>query len=237
MSVIQVPDGYPMEGCGVQLKSHNFPERIARHHVVQAEEIVRRCLCGYSPALALQTSNPIKMPPGRGGKPAAGGNVRITTEHVRNLKHDITFIKRAHDLRAVGEGKAQGSSAKAAPPSTQEKRAARKQLKTLAKSEATIDEEQARKMAELEIREQEELVHSQLADTSQPSLLPLVDFLVNVFGWRLPQETCVRCDKKVMPENPRHLSLKDPAHKDRPTRQVLDARRLLFYSADEHLTA
>lgn len=42
--------------------------------------------------------------------------MRITTEHVRNLKHDITFIKRAHDLRAVGEGKAQGSSAKAAPP-------------------------------------------------------------------------------------------------------------------------
>lgn len=35
VSVIQVPDGYPMEGCGVQLKSHNFPERIARHHVIQ----------------------------------------------------------------------------------------------------------------------------------------------------------------------------------------------------------
>lgn len=82
----------------------------------QAEEIVRRCLCGYSPALALQTSNPIKMPPGRGGKSAAGGNVRITTEHVRNLKHDITFIKKAHDLRAVGEGKVQGANTKAAPP-------------------------------------------------------------------------------------------------------------------------
>lgn len=39
MSVIQVPDGYPMEGCGVQLKSHNFPERIARHHVVQVPRL------------------------------------------------------------------------------------------------------------------------------------------------------------------------------------------------------
>lgn len=57
----------------------------------------------------------------------------------------------------------------------------------------------------------------------QPSLLPLVDFLVNVFGWRLPQETCVSCEKKVLPDNPRHPSLKDPAHKDRPTRQVLVA--------------
>lgn len=64
--------------------------------------------------------------------------------------------------------------------STQEKRAARKQLKTLAKSEATIDEEQARKMAELEIREQEELVHSQLADTSQVNQsAEKVDTLIN----------------------------------------------------------
>ena len=82
---------------------------------MQAEEIVRRCLCGYSPAMALQTSNPIKMPPGKGGKPAAGGSVRITSEHVRNLKHDVEFIKKAHDLRDVGEGKKKGN-AKAAPP-------------------------------------------------------------------------------------------------------------------------
>lgn len=55
----------------------------------------------------------------------------------------------------------------------------------------------------------------------QPSLLPLVDFLVNVFGWRLPQETCVSCEKRVMPDDPRGPSLKDPKHKDRPTRQGL----------------
>lgn len=62
---------------------------------------------------------------------------------------------------------------------------------------------------------------SAIVPALQPSLLPLVDFLVNVFGWRLPQETCVSCEKKVLSDNPRHPSLKDPAHKDRPTRQVL----------------
>ena len=35
VAVIQVPDGYPIEGCGVELKSHNFPAHIARHHLVQ----------------------------------------------------------------------------------------------------------------------------------------------------------------------------------------------------------
>lgn len=63
--------------------------------------------------MALQTSNPIKMPPGKGGKPA-GGSIRITSEHVRNLKRDVEFIKKAHDLRDVGEGKSKGN-AKAAP--------------------------------------------------------------------------------------------------------------------------
>eukprot|EP00903_Cladosiphon_okamuranus_P007562 g7336.t1 len=218
VAVIQVPDGYPIEGCSVELKSHNFPAHIARHHLVQGEEIVRRCLHGYSPELALQTSNPIKIPLGKGGKSAGSGSVRITSEHVRNLKHDVEFIKKAHDLRDVGEGKKGKGNAKVAPPSTQEQRAARRELKNLAKTEAVSEEEQAKKLAELELREQEELLHSQLSDTSQPSLLPLVNFLVNIFGWRLPQETCVSCDEKVLPDNPRDPCLRDPAHKDRPTR-------------------
>lgn len=59
----------------------------------------------------------------------------------------------------------------------------------------------------------------------QPSLLPLVDFLVNVFGWRLPQETCVACEKKVLPDDPRHPILKDAAHEQRPTRCRAEALR------------
>lgn len=47
------------------------------------------------------------------------------------------------------------------------KRAARKELKSLAKSEVVNEEEQAKETAELELREQEELLHSQLSDTSQ----------------------------------------------------------------------
>lgn len=35
ISLIQVADGYPMEGCGVELRSHNFPEHVARRHLVQ----------------------------------------------------------------------------------------------------------------------------------------------------------------------------------------------------------
>lgn len=55
--------------------------------------------------------------------------------------------------------------------STQERRGARRELKNLAKKEAVSEEEQAKKLADLELREQEELLHSQLCDTSQVGLL------------------------------------------------------------------
>lgn len=51
--------------------------------------------------------------------------------------------------------------------STQERKAARRELKNLAKTEAISEEEQAKKLAELELQEQEDLLHSQLSDTSQ----------------------------------------------------------------------
>lgn len=59
--------------------------------------------------------------------------------------------------------------------STQERRAARRELKTLAKTEAVSEEEQAKKLAELELKEQEELLHSQLSDTSQVSHIRVED--------------------------------------------------------------
>lgn len=44
VALIQVPDGYPMEGCGVEFKSHNFPAHIARRHLVQVM-IVSTVVC------------------------------------------------------------------------------------------------------------------------------------------------------------------------------------------------
>ena len=64
--------------------------------------------------------------------------------------------------------------------STQERRDARRQLKTLAKTETVSEEEQARKQAELELKEQEDLLHSQLCDTSQVTLLLIINVCVCV---------------------------------------------------------
>lgn len=58
----------------------------------------------------------------------------------------------------------------AVPCSTQERRAARRELKNLAKTEVVSEEEQAKRLAELELREHEELLHSQLRDTSQVAI-------------------------------------------------------------------
>lgn len=35
IAVIRVPDGYPLEGCEVELRSYNFPKSIAHRHLLQ----------------------------------------------------------------------------------------------------------------------------------------------------------------------------------------------------------
>lgn len=65
----------------------------------------------------MATSNPIKIPPGRRNKSGNAGDVRITSEHMRNLKHDMEFIKKASELRDVGDGKGKpGANPKAPAP-------------------------------------------------------------------------------------------------------------------------
>lgn len=84
---------------------------------------------------------------------------------------------------------AAGCLALAAPVcSTQERRGARRELKNLAKKEALSEEEQAKKLAELELKEQEELLHSQLSDTSQVSLV-LVQIIM-LHGCRFTHLPC-----------------------------------------------
>ncbi|CAM9321461.1 unnamed protein product [Discosporangium mesarthrocarpum] len=214
---IQIPDGYPMDGCTIELRSHNFPQGVARGHLTQAAEIVRRCLCGYSPEMALQTSNPISLPANRAGKGGGEPRVRITSEHMRDIKHDMEYIKRAHDLRDFDKEKNKDNHSQHAH-STKERKAARRELKTLTKAEIVKEEEQIRRMEELELKEQEDLLRSQISDTSQPSLYPLVDFVVNVFANRLPMEKCLSCHQRVLPDDPSHPALSSTQHMDRPTR-------------------
>lgn len=78
--------------------------------------------------------------------------------------------------------------------STQERRAARRELKTLAKTEAVSEEEQAKRLAELELREQEELLHSQLSDTSQVTLVDSTLWCtcaLSYMGFKLSNALCL----------------------------------------------
>lgn len=79
--------------------------------------------------------------------------------------------------------------------STQERRDARRKLKTLAKAEAVSEEEQAKKQAELELKEQEELLHSQLCDTSQVTLLFVLFCTLRRYG----------CSRTGLPSSPASL--------------------------------
>jgi hypothetical protein len=64
----------------------------------QADEIVRRCVAGYSPDAALQGADPLSLP---SSKKSGEPSVRLTTGALKSLKHDVTVLKQISDLREV----------------------------------------------------------------------------------------------------------------------------------------
>ena len=64
--------------------------------------MVLSCLKGYPPELALKASNPISAPPPIKRKEA---EVRMTSEQLHNIKHDVQYFKKASDLKSVNSSK------------------------------------------------------------------------------------------------------------------------------------
>src|SRR5690554_1315944 len=84
---------------------------------------------GYPPEMALQASNPIRMPPKLAK--SDGNKIRLTSESVKSLKHDAAVLKQFSDLREVNATKSRGGGGFGS--NTEERRDARRELRKLAK--------------------------------------------------------------------------------------------------------
>lgn len=209
----QVMREYPHDGTLVEIEKHNFPPRITNLHLLQTREIVRRCVAGYSPTVALLASNPIKAPPRLNASKTP--RVSLTNETMHNIKHDVAVLKKVADLRAVNASKDKRNQEMM--HSTQVRKDARRELRTLAKAEAASDEVQEQKMADLEAK-QALAMQQRPSENPMPSLLAAADFLVSTFAHKLPSEPCQACGKCILPDDPKDKQLMDPEHPARPTR-------------------
>ncbi len=213
---VTVPPAYPEECIKFQFLTSNFPSDIQLIFQSQAEELGRRCLAGFSPEQALQGSRKLDIPASRNIK--SGSNipsVQLTNSGIKNLKHDVNVLKQIGDLRVASTT---NNSKKYVTQNNADKKEARKDLKKLAKAEAENDDLQVKELQEQERREMEQLMGKKTSDTAQPSLLPVVRFLIEDFVCRMPQEKCQACQLALLPADPAALVSTATANSKKPMR-------------------
>ena len=204
---------YPDVAVGIEDLRSNLPPPIWRSYRAQAEEAVRRCVAGFDMEAALRASNPLQGP-GRQHEATDGPKVRLTNDHMQNMKHDVRFLKQATDLRQVERAKDRRNGQLQA--STQERRSARRTLSRLNKKEAQSDADYERRMASLEAQESAAGAPGPSGD-AQPQIGAVAHLLVRRMHVELPRELCQACGRRVLPEDASAGEL-NAQHPRRPVR-------------------
>lgn len=177
----------------------------------QSDEIVRRCVAGFSPEQAVSNSNPIQLP----GKAATESKVKLTADSLKGLKHDVSVLKQMSDLRAATTASSKRTYYTQA---NAERREARKDLRRLVKAESEADQAEQRRLLEEEQRCMKELLSAKVSEVAQPSLLAVARFLVDDYICRLPVEPCQACGKAVLPADPEAEAVKNSRSNHRAMR-------------------
>lgn len=232
---VTIPPSYPEAGVSFHFIQSNFSNEIQHIFQYQAEEICRRCVSGFSPQQALFGSK-LDMPTSSSrpnSKSSFVPSVQLTNSGIKNLKHDVTVLKQISDLRVASTAK---NNSKVSYSNTAVKRDARKDLRKLAKSEAENDEEQVKELKEQQQKEMESLMGTKANDVAQPSLIPVVRFLVEDFVCRMPLELCQACQKPVLPEDPNELNSTTASALAKKPMRTFCGHWLHFSCLDEWLT-
>jgi hypothetical protein len=208
---IRVPVLYPEEGVKIEFTSSTFPADMQHMFRSQAEAIVCRCVSGFTPDMALSSSNPIQLPATKSADKA----IKLTSGSLKSLKHDVNVLKQMSDLRDASSAHKKKVYVTQA---TAERREARKDLRRLAKAESEADQEMEKQIREAEQSEMKELLRSKISDVAQPSLLAVARFLIDDYATRLPREVCQACRNPALPEDPSSEALRNPQSENRPMR-------------------
>jgi ubiquitin-protein ligase len=211
---LKIPHMYPEEGVEIEFAASNFHPDMQYMFKSQADEIVRRCIAGFSPDQAAAVAGQSQQPP-NSGKFADKGP-KLTAGNLKSLKHDVGVLKQMSDLRVATMQK--DKKFQYSVHGNAERKEARKDLRRLAKAESAADEEMEKQLRAEEQQAMKELLRCKMSDTAQPSLLPVAKFLVEEYVTRLPQEICQACRQCALPKNPNDEALKNPQSEMKPMR-------------------
>jgi len=212
---ITIDESYPStktnvdygKACLVTMESTNFPPKIEVMLSSQAQELVRRMQDGMTADDAFHMSNPIRAPKHFQGDSKEPTQVRLTREALKGLKHDTETLKQVHDLRQLNAETVQGNG-KIKAHAAKERKDARRTINKITDQERIKDQAMEEKDRQWQLEEQARIAGYNISEfdgsTPQPSLLPLVTFLMTKI-LKLPEETCPCCTQNSLPSNPDEL--------------------------------
>ncbi|CAE7535378.1 unnamed protein product [Symbiodinium sp. KB8] len=201
---IVLTDAYPDSGgLEIKLHKHTFPKALVTAYLAQAREVVRRCVAGYAPEVALAKALPVSLP-----------------AHLSYKKEDSLVLTSdfAKELRAVDAERKQGN-AKEHANTAKVRREARRKLKRLAASEAAAEDARiAAHRAEVEAAAQAALTPHN--ETPTKSLYWVVKYLLLDFARALPVMRCKLSGQRLLPADPAKAAayLEDKSHARHPVR-------------------
>lgn len=196
-----VPELYPDENLKIEITKSNYSSVLTSIHKRQAEEVVRRCMLGFKPIEALDSSLCKRGPKSKIKKK----NNLIHTLDKKSLlaiRKDVKQLKKTSDLQKVNNAKKQGDN-RSFSNSTQARRFARRELKRFADEDVrqqTIIENEMRMQS---IKAAKSAGNLQTAPT--PSLAVAVQFIVERFALHLPCIKCEGCKEDLLPQMPEKL--------------------------------
>jgi hypothetical protein len=223
----KIPYNYPEEGVQIEFLSSNFPNEIQQMFKSQVEEIIRRCVAGFSLEEAINVSASSILNRGQQLSQQDGNNhktVKITTSAIKNMKHDVNVLKQMSDLRATATPNNNNNNNNSSSTTidttnflnkqlAQERREARKDLRKLAKVENEAELLEQQRLREEEQQVMQQLLRSKISETSQPSLYPAMKFLLEDYLQRLAHEPCQACKEYCI------IPLSEPSPTTTPQQQ------------------
>ena len=133
--------------------------------------------------------------------------VKITSESLKNIKHDVAVLKQISDLRAATTA---SDSKKYYTQVNADRREARKDLRRLAKAETEKEQELQKQLLEEEQNEMKELLKATVSETAQASLYQTARYLVEDYICKLPVEKCQACKENAFHSDPDNEANKNP---------------------------
>eukprot|EP00753_Platysulcus_tardus_P010965 PLAT3175.3.p1 GENE.PLAT3175.3~~PLAT3175.3.p1 ORF type:complete len:458 (+),score=176.18 PLAT3175.3:39-1412(+) len=191
---LTVPASYPEDEVQVELGRTNLPEYLKNMLDAQVVQVMRKLRLGQDFETAVETTLK-RMAPGTKRKKEEEEKereVRLGSDTVLDMKHDVRFLTHAADLREFNAAKSHGMH----EHSTKERKAARRRLARLARSEA-----RAEVAAEAEEKRVEAMMEEAMApeERAPATLQPIVTFIVRHGLHRLLSEKCQQCSLIIFP--------------------------------------